>query len=287
MSFSPETNKLLSAPLDASRVQEREGGGNRMLSYLATWDVIDRANKVFGFDGWSRETVSLTEEHMGTVVRPGYNGKKDETRNVCVYVARVRITVWDGERAIIRDGVGYGDGEDKRIGAAIELAVKEAESDATKRALSTFGYGFGLALYDKTQAHVEEGVDERVDAEREPERQPEKKPEPKPAPRPAGRVVTKPPAEKSEPERKADPATKHFPAPRVQTPEEWQVWSRQMAVAIKASPNRMRATDLIAANVKELKQCGAALERDAREWAEGLINKRFANTPAKEESREL
>jgi hypothetical protein len=38
------------------------------------------------------------------------------------------------------------------MGEAHESALKEAETDATKRALTTFGNLFGLALYDKKQA---------------------------------------------------------------------------------------------------------------------------------------
>jgi hypothetical protein len=44
------------------------------------------------------------------------------------------------------------------LGEALESAAKEAETDAMKRALMTFGNPFGLALYDKTQANV--GFDE-------------------------------------------------------------------------------------------------------------------------------
>ena len=43
--------------------------------------------------------------------------------------------------------------------AAHESAVKEAESDAMKRALMTFGNHFGLALYDKEQSNVEHKPD--------------------------------------------------------------------------------------------------------------------------------
>ena len=40
------------------------------------------------------------------------------------------------------------------LGLARESALKEAETDATKRALMTFGNPFGLALYDKQQRQV-------------------------------------------------------------------------------------------------------------------------------------
>src|SRR5262245_15897946 len=39
-------------------------------------------------------------------------------------------------------------------GQAHELALKGAETDATKRALATFGNPFGLALYDREQNGV-------------------------------------------------------------------------------------------------------------------------------------
>jgi Rad52/22 family double-strand break repair protein len=46
------------------------------------------------------------------------------------------------------------------IGEAVDTAIKSAETDATKRALVTFGYCFGLALYDKDKAHVKAPGDE-------------------------------------------------------------------------------------------------------------------------------
>ena len=45
-------------------------------------------------------------------------------------------------------------GIDADKGLAHESALKEAETDATKRALMTFGNPFGLALYDKQQRQV-------------------------------------------------------------------------------------------------------------------------------------
>jgi hypothetical protein len=67
------------------------------------------------------------------------------------YVARVRIRVRAGNTVISREGSGWGWAVDRNIGAAHEKALKTAETDATKRALSTFGAQFGLTLYDKEQ----------------------------------------------------------------------------------------------------------------------------------------
>ena len=70
------------------------------------------------------------------------------------YIARVRITITAGNRTLIREGSGAGYGIDMDQGLAHESALKEAETDATKRALMTFGNPFGLALYDKQQRQV-------------------------------------------------------------------------------------------------------------------------------------
>ena len=71
------------------------------------------------------------------------------------YTARVRIRVGDGAGVqVIREGSGAGHGIDADLGQAHESALKEAENDAMKRALMTFGNPFGLALYDKQQREV-------------------------------------------------------------------------------------------------------------------------------------
>ena len=51
-------------------------------------------------------------------------------------------------------GQGRGKAKAPTPGQAHELALKGAETDATKRALATFGNPFGLALYDREQAGV-------------------------------------------------------------------------------------------------------------------------------------
>jgi hypothetical protein len=55
---------------------------------------------------------------------------------------------------ITREGCGSGEARALTPGQAHELAIKAAETDATKRALATFGNPFGLALYDRELAGV-------------------------------------------------------------------------------------------------------------------------------------
>jgi len=149
VSFTTEQTGLLSAPLDKARVATREQGG-KTLSYIEAWHAIAEANRIFGFGQWDRETVELRQLGEPRVTQDKYG--KDQMR--VGYSARVRITVRAGDSVIIREGCGFGSGIDKDTDQAHESALKEAESDAMKRALMTFGNAFGLALYDKRQANV-------------------------------------------------------------------------------------------------------------------------------------
>ena len=148
--FSPEQLAALAAPLDRANVRQREQGRGRV-SYLEGWVAIAEANRIFGFDGWQRQTiavrcVSQAERPIGRDQKPGWG---------VTYTARVRVTVTAGGRPpLIREGSGAGHGIDVDLGQAHESALKEAETDAMKRALMTFGNPFGLALYDKQQRQV-------------------------------------------------------------------------------------------------------------------------------------
>jgi len=143
--FSTEQIAALSAPLDRAKVQTRSHAG-RSLAYLEGWQAIAEANRIFGFDGWQRETIAVQcvserERTLGSSNRAGWG---------VTYTARVRIRVGD----VIREGSGAGHGIDADLGQAHESALKEAETDAMKRALMTFGNPFGLALYDKQHREV-------------------------------------------------------------------------------------------------------------------------------------
>jgi DNA recombination protein Rad52 len=136
MGFSAKQVKALRRNLDHRYVRTREANG-RELSYIEGWYAISEANRIFGFDGWSRETVDsrcvLARENRGTFLT--------------VYTARVRISVQANGSTIIREGHGSGEGRGASPGEVHDTALKAAETDATKRALATFGKPFGLALY--------------------------------------------------------------------------------------------------------------------------------------------
>ncbi len=136
MTFTQEQVKELKQPIDLNNVAERKTGWDQKVPFVESWKAIDEANRIFGFDGWSSETIQLDCV------------QSDE---FCVtYIAKVRVTVGD----VIKEGVGagHGKGEKVNLGDKHESAVKEAESDARKRALMQFGYQFGLSLYDPKKA---------------------------------------------------------------------------------------------------------------------------------------
>jgi hypothetical protein len=64
-----------------------------------------------------------------------------------VYTAKARITVQAEGITVIREGHGSGQAQGDSPGDVHDMALKAAETDATKRALATFGRPFGLELY--------------------------------------------------------------------------------------------------------------------------------------------
>ncbi len=141
--FSEPQVKALSSKLSAKHVRTRQHSG-LTLSYIEGWHTIAEANRIFGYDAWDRQTMA---------VKCVWEGMKGN-RSACSYIARVRVRVRAGDAEVCREGCGSGHGVGLTPGEAHEGAIKEAETDAMKRALSTFGNPFGLALYDKEQQNV-------------------------------------------------------------------------------------------------------------------------------------
>lgn len=152
--FTDEQIAALRAPLAREHVKSRDQGRGKV-SYIEGWHAIAEMNRIFGFDGWTRETVMSECCHAGPYQKAVYENGQRTNKTVesfrCSYRARVRITVGN----VVREGSGHGHGFADNPGEAHESAEKEAETDAMKRGLMTFGNPLGLALYDKTQSEVE------------------------------------------------------------------------------------------------------------------------------------
>ena len=99
MGFSAKQVQALRRTLNSRHVRWREANG-RELSYIEGWYAISEANRIFGFDAWSRETVEtrsvLARENRGSFL--------------VIYVAKVRITVQADGTTIVREGHGSGEG---------------------------------------------------------------------------------------------------------------------------------------------------------------------------------
>ena len=135
----------LKKKLHPSAVSTRKQNG-MTLDYVKAHYDIRRANEIFGFDGWTRETV----ENRCVSEREAKIGRQQKDGWRVTYIAKVRVIAG----GVLKEGTGAGHGIDVDLGQAHESAVKEAESDAMKRALMLFGDQFGLALYDETRANV-------------------------------------------------------------------------------------------------------------------------------------
>jgi len=69
MGFSAKQLQALRRQPNRSCIRTREAHG-RELTYLEGWYAISEANRIFGFDGWNRETIEsrcvLARENRGT-----------------------------------------------------------------------------------------------------------------------------------------------------------------------------------------------------------------------------
>lgn len=143
--FDKNQLTILTQELDSSRIKTREKG-NINLSYIEGFDVIDTANKVFGFGNWSYSISKL--DQVSQEVNQNQN-------NVVCYKAVVQIQIHNTNHTldVNRQDVGFGTGVAKSLADAHEGAAKEAVTDAIKRCFRSFGNQFGNSLYDKTKNH--------------------------------------------------------------------------------------------------------------------------------------
>ena len=143
--FDKNQLTILTQELDSNRIKTREKG-NINLSYIEGFDVIDTANKVFGFGNWSYSISKLDQ------VSQELNQNQN---NVVCYKAVVQIQIHNTNHTldVNRQDVGFGTGVAKSLADAHEGAAKEAVTDAIKRCFRSFGNQFGNSLYDKTKNH--------------------------------------------------------------------------------------------------------------------------------------
>lgn len=137
--------KKLNEKIDPSFVKKRKGGAGKELAYIEGWNAENNANQIFNFK-WHKQTAEpkLLFDRI-------YKNSKEKEMFEVAYSCVVEVKVLINNEWIIRTGVGFGNGQasPNQPSQAYELALKEAETDATKRALKSLGSQFGIDLYDK------------------------------------------------------------------------------------------------------------------------------------------
>ncbi|XP_078076207.1 DNA repair protein RAD52 homolog isoform X2 [Mustelus asterias] len=118
-------------------ISQRPAGGGQKVCYVEGHRIVNLANELFGYNGWSH---SITQQNVDFVDL--INGK--------FYVgvsAFVKVQLKDGS---FHEDVGYGVSEGLKSKAlSLEKARKEAVTDGLKRSLKSFGNVLGNCILDK------------------------------------------------------------------------------------------------------------------------------------------
>lgn len=133
----------LMRPLNPKRVQSRKQSG-RDLSYLAAYDVKATLIRMFGFGGFSAETIATEVVRLEQVERTPEGLPKGNYTATAMCTVRLTILSLD---AVYTESAAASQ-VNPQPGEALDFAIKTAESDALKRAATYLGTQFGLGLYD-------------------------------------------------------------------------------------------------------------------------------------------
>ena len=141
--FNENQINILNQELSKDRIKTRTKG-NINLSYLEGFDVIETANRVFGFGDWEYSISNLN------TVSSELN---QNSNHIVCYKAVVKVLIHNNTHTkfITREDVGFGTGIARTLADANEGGAKEAVTDAIKRTLRSFGNQFGNSLYDKSR----------------------------------------------------------------------------------------------------------------------------------------
>ncbi len=128
----------LEKKLGPEYIDSRPGQGGKKMGYIPSYKVIELANEVFGFNGWSSAIKDVQVDFVDEK-----NGKYSLGLSVVM-----RVTLKDGT---FHEDIGYGHVENYSGKAlAFEKAKKEGTTDGLKRALRTFGNVLGNCIYDNS-----------------------------------------------------------------------------------------------------------------------------------------
>lgn len=141
--LTAEQIATLLAPINPNRIQHLRGQ-----NHVEAWDIRRWLTRIFGFAGWSDETLELVCVSEREI-NPG--------RWTVVYRAQTRLTVKtvDGRTLSSWDDAAMGDSRNQpSLGDAHDMAMKTALSQALKRCAVNLGDAFGLSLYNDGSANA-------------------------------------------------------------------------------------------------------------------------------------
>ena len=149
----------LRQPLDMTRVKRRQAPGMGSVPYLEGFDVIDRANTIFGFrwsfdllgqpivTRWEKKVMVWNQQERRKIPILDTSGKP-QTEEVGIVHITGKVTVFLGNRAFTHADLGRcvftGDTPE-----ALDMALAGAVTDCLKRCFRQCGEQFGNSLYDK------------------------------------------------------------------------------------------------------------------------------------------
>ena len=89
----PAQITTLDSPIERNSIYLKQGH-----AYVPGWEILRRLNRIFGFDGWDRETLESK-----CIWQSASRGAA-----TCAYTAKVRIRVRAHGTTVTRDGSGTG-----------------------------------------------------------------------------------------------------------------------------------------------------------------------------------
>ena len=149
----------LSQPLDMSRVKRRQAPGTGSVPYLEGYDVIDRANGIFGFAWsfdvigepvivrWQKKVLIWSQQEKRKVPSLDANGNVQTEEVGLVYITGKVTVDLDGKlysHADLGRCIFTGDTPE-----ALDMALAGSATDCLKRCFRQMGEQFGNSLYDK------------------------------------------------------------------------------------------------------------------------------------------
>jgi recombination DNA repair RAD52 pathway protein len=158
-------NKV-SAPIPEYLIQQRQGGGNKMLSYLSGSTVTDMLNDAFGYawswevkKHWIEESAPYFNAYSKSRDKVFHNGKEgawEEQGSVAHVLGKLTVyleTETGGIVELSKDGYGSKSIMGKQNDQ--ESIFKAAGTDALKKAASLFGIGLSLYRNECEQAYFD------------------------------------------------------------------------------------------------------------------------------------